>query len=251
MRAVIIDDEKHGVITLQKLLQNYCPEVEVSGVASNARDGRRLIEQVQPECVFLDVAMPGKSGLDLLQEIDRINFKIIFVTAHHHYILQALRLSAIDYLLKPVNEDELIKAVEKAKTANYQETVRLRLQTMLENNGARQAQELKITLPDFEGFHVRKVGDIIFCEADNTYTKINLVNGEVLVVSKPLLNYEELLRDFNFMRIHKSYLINMHHLRTYQKADGGFVVMTNGQRLEVSKRKKELLAEEIKNLFKV
>lgn len=250
MRTIIIDDEKHGVESLQKMLELHCPEVEIVGVARNAFKGKELIESEHAECVFVDIAMPGKSGLELVHELRQLNLRIIFVTAHNHYLLQALRLSAIDYLLKPVHEDDLIKAVQKARQVVNYEHMHTQLSNLVENTKMMQLQDMKICLPDFEGYHLRRVGNIIYCEADNTYTKIHLINQEVMVVSKPLLNYELLLRDFNFFRIHKSYLINMHHLLSFHKADGGQVVLSNQQRLDVAKRKKDTLSEEIRKLFK-
>ncbi len=250
MRTVIIDDEKHGLETLKKMLELYCPEVELVGVARNAQKGKEIIESEHAECVLLDIAMPGKSGLELMHDLRHLNLRIIFVTAHNHYLLQALRLSAIDYLLKPVHEDDLIKAVQKAKQVVNHESMQTQLSNLVENTKMMQLQDMKICLPDFEGYHIRRVGNIIYCEADNTYTKIHLINQEVMVVSKSLLNYELLLRDFNFFRIHKSYLINMHHLLSFHKADGGYVVLSNQQRLDVAKRKKDTLSEEIRKLFK-
>ena len=195
--------------------------------------------------------MPGKSGLDMLKEIAEINFNIIFVTAFHEYTIQAIRFSAIDYLLKPVDKNELIQAVERAKAKISSIENPAPVQTFLHNiQTAQSQQEMQLCVPGIKGFQIIKIKDIIYCEAENTYTTIFLQNNQKLLASRPLIDYETLLQDTSFVRIHKSYLINMQHLKEYLKGEGGSAVMSNGKELEVSRRKKEYFVNYMKQFFK-
>lgn len=248
MKAIIIDDEELSRITLKTLLRDYCSNVQLIGEAPNAEVGKQLIDALRPDLVFLDIAMPGQNGLDMLRDLGRVDFKTIFVTAHQEYALQAIRLSAIDYLLKPVDEDELIAAVNKIELETSAVEKQMRMNTLIDNLRGSSPSDMKICISDFEGYHIRKVGDILFCEADNTYTKIHMTNGETLIVSKTLSVYDDLLSHSGFLRVHKSYLINIQHLRSYQKGDGGYVVLDNGSKVDVSKRKKDQLLELLRKM---
>lgn len=251
IKTIIVDDEFVSRNVLKKLLDINCPDIEVICECTNAEEAKVEIERLQPQLVFLDISMPGKSGLDMLKEIADINFNIIFVTAFHEYTIQAIRFSAIDYLLKPVDKNELIQAVERVKAKISSIENPEPVQTFLHNiQTAQSQQEMQLCVPGIKGFQIIKIKDIIYCEAENTYTTIFLQGNQKLLASRPLIDYETLLQDTSFIRIHKSYLINMQHLKEYLKGEGGSAVMSNGKVLEVSRRKKEYFVNYMKQFFK-
>lgn len=251
IKTIIVDDEFVSRNVLKKLLDINCPDIEVICECTNAEEAKTEIGRLQPQLVFLDISMPGKSGLDMLKEIDDINFSIIFVTAFHEYTIQAIRFSAIDYLLKPVEKNELIEAVGRVKIKIANSENHSPVEAFLHNIQAAQSQqEMQLCVPGIKGFQIIKIKDIIYCEAENTYTTIFLNNSQKLLASRPLIDYESLLQDASFVRIHKSYLINMQHLKEYLKGEGGSAVMSNGKELEVSRRKKEYFVNYMKQFFK-
>lgn len=250
IKAIIADDEKMSRNTLRKLLEMYCPSVEIIAETGNAADTHRQIMELKPELVFLDIAMPGKSGIDMLKEIGDIDFEVIFVTAHDRFVLQAIRLSAVDYLSKPVDETELITAVSNATKRISQKEKNTQLPAFLHNMQQQPGQDMQLCVPGIRGFQIIRIKDIVYCEADNTYTILHLTDSKKVMASRPLLDYESILHDASFVRIHKSYLINVQHLREYQKGEGGIAVMSNGKQLDVSRRKKEQFIGYVKQFFK-
>lgn len=251
IRSIIVDDEQLSRNTLKKLLQLHCPDVEVVAECEDAGSASLQVAHLKPDLVFLDVAMPGKNGIDFLKEFEEINFEVIFVTAHDKYVLQAIRLAAVDYLSKPVEEKQLIIAVSNAGKRILSKSRNQHVNTFLHNmQQYPQRQEMQLCVPSVKGFQVIKISDIIYCEADNTYTNIYLQNNQKLMASRPLQDYEKLLEDASFVRIHKSYLINIGHLTAYQKGEGGSVTMSNGKVLEVSRRKKEFFVTYMKEHYK-
>lgn len=250
MKAILVDDEIAGVRTLHTMLQRHCPQVEVVGTCSSVAEAKQKIFQIAPDVVFLDIQMPGKSGFDLLSEIYSKNFEVIFVTAHNEYMLQALQYSAADYLLKPVDEDRLIDAVQRVER-KLQEGSDERTKTLLHNLGkAGQPSEMRLCLPTIKGFVVLKLDEIIYCEAERSYTVFHLEGNKTITVSKPLLEYDQVLKDTSFLRIHKSFLINLHHVKEYHRGEGGTVIMSNDAEIEVSRRKKEVFLMKIKEVFR-
>lgn len=251
MKAILVDDEPDGIRTLKKMLETHCPNVNIVAACSNATTAKQELEHNRPDVVFLDIQMPGKSGLDLLTEIPEKDFEVIFVTAHNEYMLQALQYSAADYLLKPVDEDRLIEAVDRAekrlqigKKDEWTET----LMHNLSKTG--NPSEMRLCLPTLKGFLVVKLDDIIYCEAERSYTIFHLENKKTVTVSKSLIEYDNLLLDTQFIRIHKSFLINLHHVKEYQRGEGGLVIMTDNAEIEVSRRKKEFFLNKMKELYK-
>jgi two-component system LytT family response regulator len=251
IKAIIVDDEKMSRQTLHKLLELYCPAVEVIAECENATEAYSKTQSLHPDLVFLDVAMPGKNGIDFLKGLDEINFEVIFVTAHDKYVLQAIRFAAVDYLQKPVVEQQLMEAVSNAAKRIHQKTANRQLETFLYNISHQNGQkEMQICIPSVKGFQVAELNDIIYCEAENTYTNIHFKDGKKILASRPLMDYELMLQDSHFFRIHKSSLVNMKHIKEYQKGEGGFVIMSNGKSLEVSRRKKETFITKMKEVFK-
>lgn len=251
MKAIIVDDEPGGIRALQKMLAQHCPQVQVTAVCTDAFTAREKIEELQPDLVFLDIQMPGKTGLDLLAEINDRFFQIIFVTAHNEYILKALQFSAADYLLKPVDEDRLVEAVKRASAKTNAGKPAEQESVLLHNIAkADNPSEMRLCLPTLKGFIVVKLEDIVYCEAERSYTLFHLAGKKSVLVSKPLFDYENLLQTASFLRIHKSFMINLLHVKEYQRGEGGIVVMSDGAEIEVSRRKKDQFFSRIKEVFK-
>ena len=233
LKALIIEDEANSREILQNYLHKSCPEVELHGEAANIEAGFELIQKKQPDLVFLDVEMPYGNAFDLLEKIEHRDFETVFVTAYNRYAMEALNMHAAYYLMKPINIEELIKAVAYVKEIKEKEQSldKRVLKSKL------QKAEGKITLPQQDGFKVIQVADILYCKADDNYTEIILENRKYLV-SKTLKYFEEALKEFPFARIHKSYLVNVNEVLQYKKGKGGSVVISNGKELMVSASKK-------------
>lgn len=251
MKTIIVDDEPDGIRTLKKMLELNCPEVEILATCSNAIDAMEKLEELKPDLVFLDVRMPNKSGLDMLAELSEIDFEVIFVTAHDEYMLQALQFSAVDYLMKPVDEDRLQEAVQRVEKRLNEKKNSGQTEILLHNiNKAGSPLEMRLCLPTQKGFTIVKLEEIVYCEAQRSYTIFRLVNNKSIIISKPLFDYDKLLADTIFLRVHKSFLINLMHVKEYMRGEGGTVVMSNGMEVEISRRKKEQFLEKVKEFFK-
>jgi two-component system LytT family response regulator len=251
MKAILVDDEPDGIRTLRKMLELNCPEVEIEATCSSAVAAKEKLEEIRPDVLFLDVRMPGKSGLDMLAELPEADFEVIFVTAHNEYLLQALQFSAVDYLMKPVDEDRLVEAVERLKKRLKEEKSTDQAATLLHNiNKAGFPLEMRLCLPTQKGFTIVKLEEIIYCEAQRSYTIFRLLNNKSIMISKPLFDYDRLLADTIFLRVHKSFLINLLHVKEYQRGEGGTVIMSNGMEIEVSRRKKEQFLVKVREHFK-
>ncbi|AYN66614.1 DNA-binding response regulator [Euzebyella marina] len=238
LKAVIIEDELNSREILRNYLAKYCPEVTVLGEADSIQKGLKLLTDHNPDLLFLDVEMPYGNAFDLLDQLPDRNFETVFVTAYDHYAIDAINHHAAYYLMKPINIDELIKAVEYVQEVRQKEKVLEDgvLQPKVSSlNG-------KITIPQQDGFQVLNVCDILYCQADDNYTEIYLSSSKILV-SKTLKYFEDILQTYSFARIHKSYLVNVNEIVKYRKGKGGSVVISNGKELLVSaSKKKDLLA---------
>lgn len=242
LRAIIVEDELASRQALSNYLSKYCPDVELLEAVGSVKEGIESIQKHDPNLVFLDVEMPYGNAFDLLDAIDEINFETIFVTAFSHYAMKALNVSASYYLLKPINIDELIVAVDKVKENLKEESIPNHTRILVENIHHQQKQNNKIVLPLLDGFEVIRVKEIIRCKAEDNYTCFYLENGSKRLISKTLKVYEELLKEFDFIRVHKSHLVNYHHIVKYQKGKGGELHLTDGSRVDVAPaRKKDLL----------
>jgi two-component system, LytTR family, response regulator len=242
LTAVIIEDEEVGRDTLRNYLQSYCEEVEVLGDAENIEEGQALILKTQPEIVFLDIEMPYGNGFDLLEKIENINFEVVFVTAFSNYAIKALNLSASYYILKPIDIDELISAVEKIRLSKESDKEIISTQILAQNIKTINNREQKIVLPQLDGFEVVQIKSIVRAEASDNYTILHLDNKKRYTLSKTLKFYEELLSEFGFLRSHKSHLINLEHVVKYKKGKVGFAHMSDGSSALVSSSaKKDLL----------
>jgi two-component system, LytTR family, response regulator len=239
LNAVIIDDEKDSRDILANYLSKYCPEVKVCGFGESVATGLEAIARHKPEVVFLDIEMPYGNGFDLLEKSHPVNFETVFVTAFDNYAIQALNQSAAYYLLKPIDIDELVKAVQKIadeRRANgYLQHSRVLLDNIRMANSPR-AQ--KIMLPTLEGFEVVPVASILYCEAVDNFTRFYFDDRKELLICRTLKHYEEVLKVHSFFRIHRSHLVNPEFVIRYSKGKGGFVTMKNNKELEVSANKK-------------
>jgi len=240
LKTIIVDDELHCCKTLESLLKRYCPEVNILATCINGVEALKAIEELHPNLVFLDVEMPKMNGFEMLEQLPPIDFHLIFVTSYDAYALKAIRFSAIDYLLKPVDREELQKAVQKV-IKRIEVPLPEQLKIILDRINQPLQSAGKIALPTMEGLEMVQVESIISCEADDNYTKLHLKNNRKIIVSSTLKVIEELLEDYSFIRIHRSYLVNLKEIEKYVKTDGGYVVMSDGSQIYVSRNKKEEL----------
>lgn len=237
--ALIVDDEKQNRESLLTLLTEYCPDVNVIGEASSVEAAIQFLSKQKPDLVFLDVEMPQGSGFDLLRQSHGADFKVIFVTAHSHYAIKAIRFSALDYLLKPVDTDDLIEAVRKAveqPSRNHSQ----QYNSLIENLS--NAGLSKLAIPIKDGFAFLEPEEIIRLEADGTYTHI-YTRDQKYTGTKNIKEYELMLQDHNFFRSHHSHLINLRHVKKFSRLDGYFVQMSDGSEVEISRRKKDNFLE--------
>ncbi len=245
IKAIIIDDEENGRETLLFSLKEVCPEVEVVAQADSAISGLKAIEQHKPDLVFLDIEMPYGTGFDLLQNISKIDFEIIFTTAYDQYAIKAFKFSAIDYLLKPINLMELKSAVEKVQKRQAARESELKYELLKDNMEEKESSFHRIALPTNDGLEFMEIKDIIRLEASGNYTMFYMAGGKKIIVGKTLKEYEELLEEHNFFRTHKSHLINLQYLKKYIKGTGGIVVMSDDSEIEVAKRRKEAFLDKL------
>lgn len=244
IKAIIVDDEEKSRVTLKNLVALYCPNVQITELCDSVNTALIAINNQMPDLVFLDIEMPFHNGFTLLEKINKPGFDVIFTTAYDHYAIKAIKFSAMDYLLKPIDPDELKNAIDKIEAGRASAAQSLPNFELLLSNLKVKGNNAKIAVPTFEGLQMVSIADIIKCTADESYTHITLSNNAKITVSRILKEYEELLSDFNFLRVHNSCLINLAHVSKYIKGDGGYVIMADGSTVEVSRRKKnELLSK--------
>lgn len=245
IRSIVIDDEEDARETLKLALKKYCPNVELLAFCETPEKGLETISNTQPDLVFLDVQMPGMSGFDLLQQLKDINFAVIFVTAYDRYAIKAIKFSALDYLLKPVDPDDLVSSIRKFEETQHTKEHTYRYQSVLSNVKNQQSNIDKLAIPTAEGIIFMETTNIIYCQADGNYTLLYLTGGRTTLVSKPLKDFESMLVDSGFSRIHHASLINMKHIQKYVKGDGGYVILTDNHNVDVSRRKKEAFLHQL------
>lgn len=238
IRTVLVDDETDNIRVLQRLLETYCPQVIIAGTAEGVESAADLIRAVKPDLAFLDIEMIQGNAFDLLNQLMPLQFQVIFVTAFDAYAIRAFKYSAVDYLLKPVDVDELRRAVEKAAARQEQKDIS-RIRTLLENVGAVQLSQQKMAVPTLNGLSFVTINDIIRFEAQGHYTEIYITNGEALLTTRNIKEFEDLLPETIFYRIHHSHIINLQRIRKYQKGRGGYVIMEDDSEIEVATRRRQ------------
>lgn len=246
INTVIVDDEKKGRDLLQILLREHCPAVNVVGVAEDISKALELINLLNPDLIFLDIQMPGGSGFDLLEKIGERKVHVIFVSAYHEHAIKAFKFSALDYLLKPVDEEELIKAVKKAETLTTKPQAPKDAELSKANSG--NDRNNRLALSTNLGLVFVEISDIERCEAAGKYTVCFLTDGKEIIVTKNLKEFEDVLSGYNFIRVHHSHLINLEYIKQYHKGRGGYIMMKSGSSITVSQRKKD---EFLKRLNKI
>ncbi|MEL6589114.1 MAG: LytTR family DNA-binding domain-containing protein [Bacteroidota bacterium] len=243
VRAVIVEDEKNSQELLKELITEYCEGIEVVDIAGNVAEALEALEVNKPDLIFLDIELPDGDGFQVLEQAKELNFDVIFTTAYDQYAMRAFKFSATDYLLKPVDIEELqaatARVVEKqSKEEESGEGQSDKIEALIRNIRNMQQPFKRIVLPTTNGFTVVNPDDIIRCESDRNYTFIFLMDGRKILVSRTIKEYDEMLSDYNFFRIHQSHLINLKYLKNYTRGRGGYVELTDGSTLDVSARRK-------------
>jgi two-component system LytT family response regulator len=239
IRTIIIEDEVKSRELLQSLIEKNCPNISIVALAENVEQGVEAIKKHEPNLVFLDITMPDGTGFDLLSKAGNANFDVIFTTATDKFALKAIKYSALDYLLKPIDPEELKNAVSKISDKKFAQNTLDNLSFLLQNLKRADENYSKITLPTGNAYEIVNIKDIIRCEAEGSYTHFFLASGKKFLVSASLKHYEDLLPTDDFIRVHHQHLINMHHVIRFLKVDGGYAVMSDNTQVEISRRKKD------------
>jgi two-component system LytT family response regulator len=243
LNAIIVDDEEAGVESLSLLLKKYCPDVQVIAKANSVSEAEEKIKTAAPDIIFLDIAMPFANGFELLKRVKTKNFSVVFTTAYNEYALKAIKHNALDYLLKPIDSDELIEAVKKCEEKKNSGSPDMKKLDSLMNMLSQSNKAQKLPVPTLEEIMYVDIDTILRMEADSNYTHIYLTDKQKLTSSKTLKDYEQMLMGQKFFRVHKTHIINLGYVKKYIKGEGGYVVMADGKSVEVSRQKKtELLA---------
>lgn len=239
LKAILVDDELNSLQNLQLKIQEYCPSLRIVAQTQRPEDAIGLIRQHKPDVIFLDIEMPRMSGFKMLEQMDDIDFEIIFITAYNHYAINAIRISAFDYLVKPVAIEDLQQTIGRLEQFTVKK-FRERADTLKKNLANPKTQEDQMAIPTHEGLEFIQIKQIIRIESSSNYSKLVLQNGKTLLVTRQLKDFEELLEDYRFYRIHHSHLINLNYIAKYIRGEGGQITMRNGDVIDVSRRKKEV-----------
>jgi len=241
IKAILIDDEVHCIDTLSILLADFCPEVEVAEKCLSAKKGLEAINKLHPDLVFLDIEMPLMNGFELLEQFKEIPFSVIFTTSYDQYAIKAIRFSALDYLLKPIDPKELVDAVNKVVLHKTPPSVE-QFNMLMDQMRHKEKGFTKIAVPTFDGFELIPVEQVLRCEADDNYTHLFLKNKSKITACRTMKEVEEQLQDFPFfIRVHHSYIVNLNEVTKYVRGEGGYLVMTDGSTVNVSRSRKDSL----------
>jgi len=239
LKAILVDDELNSLQNLQFKIREYCPNVKVVAQSQNPEEAIRLIQQHKPDVIFLDIEMPRMSGFKMLEQIPEVDFEVIFITAYNHYAINAIRISAFDYLVKPVAIEDLQQTTERLGNFSLRKT-RERADLLKHNLANPKSQEDNIAIPTNDGLEFIQIKQIVRIESSSNYSKIILQNSHHMIVTRQLKDFEELLQDYRFYRVHHSHLVNLNFIAKYVRGDGGQITMRNGDIIDVSRRKKEV-----------
>jgi len=245
INAVIVDDEQGARESLAKMVEKYCPQIQVLAKANSMKTALQAIELHQPDLVFLDIEMPNGNAFDLLAQIPELNFEIIFTTAYDHYAIKAIKFSAIDYILKPIDHEELMQAVDRLKgKVSQKETIRKKFDALLTNMKTGSVSK-RIALPEGDSLIFIELNDVIRCEASGNYSVFHLTDSRRMVSSRHLGDYEEMLEDEDFFRVHRAHLINFKHIKKLVKGEISYLIMNDDAKVEVSRRGKTDILDRI------
>ncbi|MDP4129529.1 MAG: LytTR family DNA-binding domain-containing protein [Bacteroidota bacterium] len=239
LKAILVDDELNSLQNLQLKIQEYCPSIRIAAQTQRPEEAIELIRQHKPDVIFLDIEMPRMSGFKMLEQMDDIDFEIIFITAYNHYAINAIRISAFDYLVKPVSIEDLQLTVGRLEEFEVKKS-RERADILKRNLANPKTQEDQMAVPCNDGLEFIQIKQIIRIESSSNYSKLVLQSGKILLVTRQLKDFEELLEDYRFYRIHHSHLINLNYIAKYVRGEGGQITMRNGDIIDVSRRKKEV-----------
>lgn len=242
--AIIVDDEPYSCESLATLLERYCPDVKLLDICYSGPDALKAIREQTPTLLFLDIEMPGMNGFEMLQHLSSINFSVIFTTSYDQYAIKAIKFSAIDYLLKPVDRDELQKAVQKA-IHKMQPLIPQQIEILFQKLNHPAIAINKIAIPTMEGLQMLFVENIISCCSDSNYTVLYLKNKQKITASRTLKEIEEMLDDYSFLRVHHSFIVNLNEVEKYIKGDGGYLIMSDGSTIDVSRSRKDMLIKKL------
>lgn len=241
IKSILIDDEEHCLATLRMLLDKFCPQVQIVQQCLSAKEGLEAIRNLHPDLVFLDIEMPAMNGFEMLEQFPEISFAVVFTTSYDRYAIKAIRFSALDYLLKPIDPNELISAVKKVGEQRHLPMAE-QFQMLLKQIRNKDHQMTKIAVPTVEGFELIPADHVIRCEADDNYTHLFLKNKSKITACRTLKEMEEQLHDFTFfIRVHHSYVVNLNEVTRYVRGEGGYLVMSDGSTVNVSRSRKEAL----------
>ncbi|MBA2562285.1 MAG: response regulator transcription factor [Chitinophagaceae bacterium] len=241
INAIIIDDEVHCLDTLSLLLKEYCPGVKITEQCRSAKKGIEAIEKLRPDLVFLDIEMPAMNGFEMLEQFAEIPFAVIFTTSYDQYAIKAIRFSALDYLLKPVDPNELVSAVKKVQEQRHLPMAE-QFQMLLKKIQGKDHHFNKLAVPTSEGFELVPADQLLRCEADDNYTHLYLKNKNKIIACRTLKEVEEQLQDFNFfIRVHHSHIVNLNEVTKYVRGEGGYLVLSDGASVNVSRSRKDML----------
>lgn len=239
LKTIIIDDEQHCVDRISKLLSKYNNDLDIVKICNNIDDAETAIKSIEPDVIFLDVHLHEETGFDLLKQLSNIDFEIVFTTAYDSYAVDAFKFSALDYLLKPIDEDDLSLTIEKLKKKTSLKDVSKKVEVLFHNLEDKTTRFKKIAIPTLEGLSFVKVSEIIRCQSDINYTHIFLEGNKKITVAKTLKHFEGLLEQHHFFRTHQSHLINLSCIDKYVKGKGGYVLMSDGTHIEIAVRRKD------------
>lgn len=242
--ATIVDDEPYSCEALATLLERYCPEVRVLDICYSAESALKSLSEQKPKILFLDIEMPNMNGFELLEKLPGIDYELIFTTSYDHYAIKAIRFSALDYLLKPIDRDELQRAVQKAVNC-IKHPLPQQIEVLLQKLNHPTVTVNKIAIPTMEGLQMILVENIISCESDRNYTILFLKNKQKIIASRTLKDIEEMLEDYSFARVHHSYLVNLNEVEKYIKGEGGYLLMSDRTTVDVSRSRKEILLKRL------
>lgn len=246
--CIVIDDEQRALETFKKIAERYFAEtLKILAVADSVKIGVEAIKDLNPDIVFLDIEMPVENGFKLFDYFEEVSFGVIFLTAYKHYAIDAIRHSALDYLLKPLDIDALRNALDRFEKSRDRSPDQAKIQTLISNLSARNESQTRIAFPTPAGYRMERIGNILYIQADENYSRVEVNEGEMILVSRTLKAVEEMLPLGHFFRIHKSFLVNLDFVKEYTRTDGHFVILQNGVSLEVATRRHEELLNTLTN----